>query len=74
MKNQTLKCPLCSKTLEVTARGKSKRFYQCPHCKDDRNEPVLFYQPTSMLLAVRKLEQGALIDLNFNSAKSEKGD
>ena len=66
MQNTELSCPQCGKAMKIVARGQGNRVWGCINCSGDPRNPVLYFQPVTALMAVRKLEQGPLIDLNFN--------
>ncbi len=64
MTNEILmNCPDCRNQLELLARGKQKRLFGCSHCSSDGENPTLWFQPTIMLKALRKLEQGPLVEV-----------
>lgn len=61
MSNENLQCPSCNSPLEVIARGKQKRLLGCVRCGGPGN-PQLWFQPTNLLAALRKLDQGPLVE------------
>jgi hypothetical protein len=61
-------CPDCQTPMELLARGKQKRLFGCARCTGDKESPRLWYQPVSLLPALRKLEQGPLVEANNKPA------
>jgi hypothetical protein len=63
MTEVAMTCPSCGGKLEMLARGKQKRFWGCGKCSKDSENPQLWYQPVNQLAALRKLEQGPLVEV-----------